>query len=386
MSADDRASARERLRELAVVFTRLGLTAFGGPAAPIAMMDHEVVERRRWMTREELVDLLGAANLIPGPNSTELAIHIGHRRAGFAGLLVAGACFIVPAALVTTALAWAYVRFGSVPAVGAVFYGLKPAILAIVIAAVLRLSRTTLRGALAPIAIAAAVASLLGANEIAVLLAGGALGVARRWIARPAEVPKGLASIAIASVPSASAAAVGAASPTATSVLVYFLKIGSVLYGSGYVLLAFLRGGLVEQRHWLGDRQLLDAIAVGQLTPGPVFTTATFVGYLLGGGPGAVAATVGIFLPSFVFVAATHPLVPRMRASRAFAGFLDGVNAAAIGLMAAVVVEIGRGALVGWPAWAIAIVATAAAVGTKVNPTWLMGASAAVGLLATRMR
>jgi chromate transporter len=375
--------SRERLLEVARVFLKLGVIGFGGPAAHIALMEQETVGRRGWLSREEFVDLVGAVNLIPGPNSTELAIHLGLRRAGPRGLLVAGACFIVPAALLTLACAWAYVRFGTLPAAESALYGIKPAMLAIVLAAMVRLAQAGLgRGALLALGAAATVASVLGLGELAILLAGGLAALAAFWLQSPGSVA-GLLALAVNPAP---VAAAGAAPPSLGGTFLFFLKIGSVLYGSGYVLIAFLRGGLVAERHWLTEQQLLDAVAVGQFTPGPVFTTATFVGYLLGGVAGAVVATLGIFLPSFVFVAATSRFIPRLRSSASFGAFLDGVNAAALGLMLAVVLQLARGALTDGPAWLIGALALAVTTLTRVNATWVILAAAALGLASQWLR
>jgi chromate transporter len=369
-----------RLRELALLFLRLGSTAFGGPAAHVALMEDEVVTRRGWMSRERFVDLLGATNLIPGPNSTELAIHIGHARAGWPGLLVAGACFIAPAALIVTACAWAYVELGALPALAGALFGVKPVVIAIVAQALWRLARTALRSSwLAVLALAAATANALGLGEIAVLAASAGVALfaqlGRRGAARGGLAPlTGMATLGVG--------AASAATPVALAPLFFFFaKVGSVLFGSGYVLLAFLRSGLVEQRHWLTEAQLLDAVAVGQVTPGPVFTTATFVGYLLAGAPGAAAATLGIFAPAFVFVAASAPLIARLRASPTAGALLDGVNAASLALMAVVTAQLARAALV--DVTSVALAALAAAVlwlRPRWSSAWLVLAGGAVGL------
>ena len=361
------------MRELALLFLRLGVTAFGGPAAHIAMMEEEVVRRRRWLTREEFLDLLGAANLIPGPNSTELAIHIGHRRAGWPGLLVAGTCFILPAALIVLALAWAYVRYGALPEVGAILYGVKPVIVAVVAQALGKLARTAVKdvflGVLAALAVAA---NLLGVHELVILAAAGALVSARAGGARPV---KALLAPAVSGL-----AATAGASAGLGLLFLTFLKIGSVLFGSGYVLLAFLRADLVERLHWLSESQLLDAVAAGQITPGPVFTTATFVGYLVGGTAGAGVATLGIFLPAFVFVAASGPLVPRLRRSPRAGAFLDGVNVASLALMAVVTGHLGRAALVDVPT-VILVAASAGLLALRLSSVWLVLGGAAAGML-----
>jgi len=351
-----------QLGELARLFLRLGTTAFGGPAAHIAMMEDEVVARRGWLTREQFLDLLGATNLIPGPNSTELAIHIGHARAGFPGLVVAGACFILPAALIVSALGWAYVRFGALPQVAGLLYGAKPVVIAVVVQALWRLFRSAVRGwETALVAVAAAAANALGADELVVLGAAAALTVAALLAA---SLPAGASAGSVALWP----------------LFGFFVKVGSVLFGSGYVLLAFLRSGLVEQRGWLSEGQLLDAIAVGQVTPGPVFTTATFIGYVLAGGAGAAVATAGIFLPAFVFVALSAPLLPRLRQSRVAGALLDGVNAASLALMAVVTARIAGAALVDLPSIGLAVVSAVLLLAYRVNSGWLVAAGAAIGL------
>jgi len=362
-----------RLREVAALFGRLGTTAFGGPAAHVSMMEEEVVGRRRWLSREQFLDMVGATNLIPGPNSTELAIHIGYARAGMRGLVVAGSCFILPAAAMTLGIAWAYVRFGALPQVSTFLYGVKPVITAIVLLAVWRLARTAIRSvALAVLAAAAVAASALGAHELLVLLGGG---VAAMLAASRKTAGRDLSGLLIGKmgVPVASAAVAGAAvAPFSLAALfLFFLKIGSVLFGSGYVLLAFLRADLVERWHWLTNAQLLDAIAVGQFTPGPVFCTATFVGYLLGGTPGAALATLGIFLPAFVFVALSGLVLPRLRRSPRAGAFLDGLNAASLALMAVVSWQLARTAL---PDWRAAALGAAAVLGLRlrVNSAWLV--------------
>jgi chromate transporter len=363
--------AWDRLAEVAWVFFRLGVTGFGGPAAHIALMEDELVRRRAWVTRERFLELMGAANLLPGPNSTEMAIHLGLARAGAAGLVVAGVCFIVPAALLTSALAWAYVRWGRLPATAAILYGIKPVILAVVAQALFGLGRTALQTLpLVAIAVASTVAVALGAHELAVLAGAGALA------ALAARKPGPIAPVLI---PLVAPAVVSA--PTLLGIFGFFLKIGSVLYGSGYVLLAFLRADLVERWHWLTEAQLLDAVAAGQITPGPLFSTATFVGYLLGGGPGAALATLGIFLPAFVFVAVSGPLLRRIRGSPAARAFLDGVIAASLALMAWVALELGRATFVdGWTA-GLALVSLALLLRFRVGSAWLVVGGALAGWL-----
>jgi chromate transporter len=371
----------QRLAELAKLFTRLGFTAFGGPAAHIAMMHDEVVVRRQWLDEQHFLDMIGAVNLAPGPNSTEMAIHIGSVRAGWRGLLVAGACFILPAVLIVLALAWAYVEYGATPQATALLYGIKPVIIAIVLQALIRLGQSALRG---PLLIAAGVAVfalyLLGINELVLLFGMGALvaavTMARRGFAGQAAL------LPLLSLGALSAAVEQAAAVSLTQLFLVFLKVGALLYGSGYVLLAFLRNDLVVNLGWLTDQQLLDAVAIGQFTPGPVFTTATFVGYLVAGLPGALVATVGIFLPAFCFVAVLNRLVPAMRRSPWSAALLDGVNVAALGLMAGVTWQLGRAAIFDWLTALLAISAALALFRFKINSAWLVLAGGVIGLAA----
>jgi chromate transporter len=371
---------RTSLMELALLFGRLGATAFGGPAAHIAMMEDEVVRRRKWLSHERFLDLLGAANLIPGPNSTELAIHIGWARRRWAGLVVCGLAFIVPAMLAAGAFGWAYVRFGALPAMGWLLYGVKPVILGVVVQAIWGLSPKALKTVLLRLLAAAAfVLALLGANEIALLFGAGAIALlVRRGVSD--KSPGAAAFVPVVPLAAAAGAASAASAVTLSSLFWVFFKIGSVLFGSGYVLLAFLRADLVQRLGWLTEGQLIDAIAVGQITPGPVFTTATFIGYLLAGRTGALVATAGIFLPAFIFVALSGPLVPKLRASPAAGAFLDGVNAASLALMAAVTLQLGRAALIDLPTLLLAAIAAALLVRFKLNATWLVLGGAAAGL------
>jgi chromate transporter len=369
---------RTTLRELAALFLRLGATAFGGPAAHIAMYRDEVVRRRAWLSEERFLDLLGAVNLIPGPNSTEMVIHIGWARRRWAGLVVAGVSFILPAALITAALGWVYVRYGTVPQVAWLLYGVKPVILAIVVQALWGLfPRAARTWPLRLLGAAAVAASALGVDELVVLFGAGAIAMAARGIQAGVAASPAIVPIIPALGVSAMASAV-----TPSGIFWVFCKIGSILFGSGYVLLAFLRADLVERLHWMTEAQLLDAIAVGQVTPGPVFTSATFIGYLLAGPTGAFMATVGIFLPAFVFVALSGPLVPRLRASPLAAGFLDGVNVASLALMAVVTAQLGRAAVVDVPTAVLALLGAVLLLGFKAGSTWLVLAGAAAGLLA----
>jgi chromate transporter len=378
-----------RLRALAFLFLKLGTIAFGGPAAHIAMMEDEVVRRRGWMSRQRFLDMLGATNLIPGPNSTEMAIHVGYHQAGFAGLLVAGSCFILPATFIVASLAWAYVRFGRLPAAAGLLYGVKPVVIAIILQAVWRLGVSAVKNRrLVAAFVAAAAAILLGVHELIVLFGAGALAalVARPPVPKDStpEVPRTTAGALTLLAGSLGTVAAPAAVPVALGPLfLIFLKIGSVLFGSGYVLLAFLRSDLVVRTHWLTESQLLDATAAGQVTPGPVFTTATFIGYLLAGPRGAAVATLGIFLPAFVFVAISAPLLPRLRQSPKIGGFLDGLNVASLALMAVVCWQLGRSAVTDWRTAALAASSAVLLFAFRVNPSWLIAGGAAIGLLLT---
>jgi chromate transporter len=370
----------ERLREIGAVFGRLGVTAFGGPAVHIALMEDEVVRRRGWIDRATFLDLLGATNLLPGPNSTEMALHLGYQRAGLAGLVVAGLAFVLPAALITAALAMLYVRWGSLPAARSLLYGIDPVVLIVVLIALVRLGPTALRTPTTwAIAAGACAGALVGVHELWLLLAAALLGGAGA-IVRHAARGANASAIAVPAALALVAAAPAASGITTTSIFLFFLKIGSVLYGSGYVLLAFLRAELVERRGWLSDGQVLDAIAVGQFTPGPLFSTATFVGYLLAGGAGAAAATVGIFAPAFAFVALSGPLVRLVRSSTWARAVLDAVTAASLGLMAAVWLQLVPVALVDLTTVAIALI-TAIALARRINPAWCLVVGAAIGLV-----
>lgn len=372
------------LFSLALLFLRLGTTAFGGPAAHVAMMEDEVVRRRKWMTRDEFLDLLGAANLIPGPNSTELAIHIGHRQAGWPGLLVAGASFILPAVLIVLAFAWAYVRYGSLPQVAGVLYGVKPVIIAIVLQALWSLGRSAIKSKfLAVVGLFAVALTLLKLHELLVLFGAGLTAVLARTVAQQMKSSKSLISASTFAMLLQTSSA-GAATFGLWPLFLFFLKVGAVLYGSGYVLLAFIRADLVERWHWLTETQLLDAIAVGQVTPGPVFTTATFIGYVLGGTRGAMVATVGIFLPAFFFVAISGPLVPRIRRSQLAGAFLDGVNVAALALMLIVTYQLGRASVIDLTTLALALISAFLLFRFRVNSAWLILAGAIAGWILYR--
>ena len=374
-------SGRKGLTELRSLFLRLGFTAFGGPAAHIAMMRDEVVRRRKWIDDQQFLDLIGATNLIPGPNSTEMAIHTGYLRAGLAGLLTAGISFILPAMLMVTALAWAYVRFGTTPAADWLLYGVKPVVIAIIAQALLGLGRKAVKGPLtAVVGILVVTLYFFNINVIGLLFAGGivVMVVKNLPLLRDQKFLRGISPVPyLLSVPLA------VSTFSLPALFLTFLKIGSILYGSGYVLLAFLRADFVNRLGWLTDKQLIDAVAIGQITPGPVFTTATFIGYVLGGIPGAILSTLGIFLPSFIFVAISNPLIPKLRQSAWAGSFLDGVNVASLGLMAAVTWQLGRAAIIDPLTLAISVISTFLLVKFNIQTTWLILGGAILGLIAS---
>ena len=373
------------LREIAGLFLRLGTTAFGGPAAHIAMMEDEVVRRRGWLSRAAFLDYLGATSLIPGPNSTELAIHIGHARGGWPGLVVAGLCFIVPAAIIAATFAWAYVTYGALPQTAGLLYGVKPVAIGIVAQALWGLARSAVKSwTLAALGALVLLGTASGLGELTLLALAALLSVtvsAARTATSGTLVPA--AFVASAGMTAVAGATVSAGGVSLGGLFLVFAKVGAVLFGSGYVLLAFLRADLVERLGWLTEQQLLDAVAIGQLVPGPIFTTATFIGYVLGGIPGAVVATAGIFLPAFVFVAVSGPLVPRLRRSPVAGAALDGVNVASLALMAAVSWQLGRSALVDPLTVALAALTLVALVHYRVRSSWLILGGAAVGMLVS---
>jgi chromate transporter len=392
-------SAPSRLGELAKLFFKLGVIGFGGPVAHIAMIEDEVVKRRQWLTREHFLDLLGATNLIPGPNSTEMAIHIGYIYAGWLGLIVSGVCFVLPAVLITGGFAWVYVAYGTLPQVAPLLYGIKPAVLAIIINALWGLAKKAVKSRqLLVIALAVALLTLLfKLNEVIALLVGGLLGMVWLHSGDKNDKPEDKANFLIASLSTGAtlkASAVVAASVASVSAIKvslwqlgwFFLKVGSVLFGGGYLLVAFLQGELVEEYGWLTQQQLLDAIAIGQFTPGPVLSTATFIGYIIAGIPGAIVATIGIFLPSFVFVAALNPLIPRLRASSWTRAFLDAVNVSAVALMVVTTLQLGATTLtlpqapfIDFLGLAIAIISAILAIHFRINAAWLVFGSAFIG-------
>jgi len=402
--------------ELAALFLRLGATAFGGPAAHVSMMEQEVVTRRAWMTRGEFVDLLGATNLAPGPNSTKLALFIGYARGGWPGFWLAGLGFVLPATLIVTAFSWTYVRFGSLPALPHFFEGIKPVVLALIVQALVSLGRAAVKSRFLFVLGLAALIAAFYVNEILLLVVSGCVSVGVMAIKDLLRKEEGAASAQAApnltsgadaegptrSEPRAADALVPPEPPSKkslflalclpllpaaissfslTSLFLFFLKTGAILFGSGYVLLAFLKADLVERWHWLTSAQLLDAVAVGQFTPGPLSSTATFIGYVLGGLPGAAVATLGIFLPAFAFVALTAPFVHRLRRSRPLGAFLDGVNVAALALMGSVTLQLARPALSNGPTVALFLVAVATLAAVRVNAVWLVLAGGFLGIV-----
>ena len=370
---------------------RLGFTAFGGPAAHIALMKDEVVTRRRWLSEAEFLDLLGATNLIPGPNSTQMAIHIGYRRAGWRGLMAAGFCFILPAALLVLLCAWAYRKYGGLPQAQAVLYGVKPVIIAIISYSLRGLITAALKGRIyILLGLAALAGALAGADVLLLLFSAGAVAAIIDWFSQPRRPPAGglvwvlviaLTMIVVPSALTRITRPAGNVPYSAQALFAFFLKVGMTLYGGGYVLIAFLRDELVHQWHWLSEGQLLDAIAVGQFTPGPLFTTATFVGYLVGGISGAAIGTIAIFLPSFLLIAISGPLIPKVRRSRLAGTFLDGVNVAALALMAAVTVQLATAALVDVWTIGMALISLFILLRFRINSVWLICAGAACGLI-----
>jgi chromate transporter len=374
------------LAELALVFLKLGITAFGGPAAHIAMMEDEFVRKRQWITKAEFLDRLAAASLIPGPSSTEVAIFIGQSKRGWAGLLVGGCCFILPAGILVTLIAAVYARYGTLPQVAGILYGIKPAVIAIILQALWSLSRTAIKTKLlAVIGVIAVVLNAVGVAPLVVLAAAGIAACGALWF-------KKHGSVMVWAVPSfgrsgfllGTAVAVTAAPVSLLRLFLSFLKIGAIVFGSGYVLLAFLRAEFIENLHWLTERQLIDAVAVGQFTPGPVFTTATFIGYLVGGITGAAVSTIAIFLPGFVLVVSCGPLIPKLRQSVLASAFLDGVVVGSLGLMGVVSWQLGRAAIIDWPTVFILIVSAVLMLRFRVNSAWVISGGALCGWIIFR--
>lgn len=379
----DKEEKIKRLKEIALVFLKLGTFSFGGPAAHIALMDEEIVKKRNWVTREKFMDLLGATNLIPGPNSTELAIHLGFERGGLLGLLIAGTAFIVPAMAIVFVFAVLYYNYGGLPEVSGVLYGIKPVIMAIIVQALYRLGRSVIKSKLTVIVGAAVVAlSFLGFEEILLLLTAGVITM---LIMNWQEIKTKLFSVSTFPI-MVLTSQLGEQSTKITNmsshtIFLTFVKIGSVLYGSGYVLLAFLEAELVEGYAVITNQQLIDAVAVGQFTPGPVFTTATFIGYLINGIPGAVLATIGIFLPAFILVFLLNPVIPKLRKSKWISGALDGVNVASLGLMAVVSVKLGIASLLDPFTIILFIVSCALIMWFKFNTVWAILAGGIIGFV-----
>jgi chromate transporter len=404
MSDLDAPPQQNRLAEVAGLFLRLGFTAFGGPAAHIAMMRNEVVQRRKWVSDERFLDLMSIINLIPGPNSTQLAIYLGYLRAGWPGLFLAGICFIGPAMLIVLMLAWLYVHYGTLPQADGFLYGIKPIVVAIIAQALWGLSRSVLKG-FWPIflALVALLLYILDINSLLLLVGGGLLLVAVRWLESYRKVRKEKLVKAFAPFPLLSLCGLTPMLPVSSFLQIFsgtlstnpapllaiffaFLKLGAIVYGSGYVLLAFLRTDLVQGLHWITDRQLLDAISIGQFTPGPVFTTATFIGYLVGGFPGALLATLGIFLPSFALIALIHPLASRLRSYAWTSTLLEGINSAALALMGGVLLQLGRSALIDPLTWVLALIALVVLLRFKINSIWLILVGAIAGTVYFQLR
>ena len=377
----DQGSIRDAsLGEIAFVFLKLGTVAFGGPAAHLAMMEEEFVRRRRWMTEAEFLDRLAGANLIPGPSSTEVAIFVGQLKRGWRGLVVAGSCFIIPAAVIVSLIAWAYVRYGTLPQAAGVLYAIKPVVVAIIIQALGKLAGTGVRTALlAVIAGLAVLLSLLGVSPITVLVVAGIISAASLAMRNRLLALSVLVTPGVLVVPAVLVATAFTVSFGLGRLFLSFLKIGSVVFGSGYVLLPFVQAEFVEHLHWLTDKQLIDAVAVGQFTPGPVFTTATFIGFVLGGWAGAAVATVGIFLPGFLLVAMSGPLIPRIRRSAPASAALDGVIAGSLALMAVVTWQLGKTAIVDRTTLVVFLLSAFALLRFRVNSAWLIGAAAVAG-------
>jgi chromate transporter len=364
------AKQNNNLREVAGVFLKLGCIGFGGPAVHIAMMQDEVVTKRKWLSHDHFLDLIGATNLIPGPNSTEMTMHCGHERAGWKGLVVAGVCFIVPAVIITAVFAWAYKQYGSLPAVAPFLYGIKPAILAVIVSAMITLGKKAFKTIeLGIMGVACAVASLAGMNEIIVLFGAGGLGILYHLF-KTSRTNKLNSILPLAIL-----------QPEHLKIFWIFLKVGSILYGSGYVLFAFLDSELVKTGI-ISHKELIDAIAVGQFTPGPVFSAATFIGWQIAGLPGAIAATVGIFLPSFLFVALLNPYIPKLRRSAIMSAFLDTVNVASVAIILAVCVELGKDSIQDWRGITIAIAGFVVAIFfKKLNTAFIVFGGAILGYL-----
>ncbi|HET6966130.1 MAG TPA: chromate efflux transporter [Acidimicrobiales bacterium] len=373
---DEGARPRRVLGEVAAVMAKLGTIAFGGPAVHVAMLRDEVVRRRRWLEDAEFLDLFGAVSVLPGPSSTQLAIVLSRRRAGWTGLVLGGLCFIGPAMMIVLGLAWAYRRYHSTPTGGGLLHGVRPVVVAVVAVALWELGRSALKRRWYVIIAAAAVACYFGRINVLVALAAG--GVTATVVRNRQRLTGTSAFLPV--LPVLSTVAATRARPGSGAILAEFAKLGVIVFGSGYVLLAFLRVDLVTHLHWLTQRQVLDAVAAGQVTPGPVFTTATFVGYLLGGVPAALIATAGIFVPSFIMVSALEPVVGRVRRSEWLAPALEGVTVAALGLMAGVTIDLGRSAVVDPLTGLLAVAGLIVMLRWRPNGVWLVAGGAAVGV------
>ncbi len=368
---------KNKLKEVAQVFFKLGCFAFGGPAAHIALMEEEIVVKRQWMTRDYFLDIIGATNLIPGPNSTEMTMHCGYERAGRKGLFVAGICFIFPAIIITGLLAYLYVKYGELPEVKPFIIGIKPAVLAIIASAIIKLSKKAIKSTeLAVLGIIVLVVSLLGVNEVLALLLAGVFGMGYFYLKERIQNK----TLSISPILLSLAVSETVVKLSSLKVFLMFLKVGAILYGSGYVLFAYLDAELVS-RGWLTRPELIDAIAVGQFTPGPVLSTSTFIGYQLLGFPGAIAATTGIFLPSFLFVLILNPFISRMRQSKILRHFLDAVNVAAVAVMLSVLVVMTIDTIVDWRTILIAILCSYLTFGTKISTMWIIAIGSILGYL-----
>ena len=369
------------LKEVALLFLRLGATSFGGPAVYIAIMQRETVRNRHWLNDQEYLDMVGAANIIPGPNATEMALYLGLVRAGWLGYAAAGILFILPGMLATLVLAWVYVAYGSLPQVGWVLYGVKPIVIAIVVQALWDLGRKAVKNPItAVVGIAVVIFYFLKLNEITLLFAGASLVLL--FYSGRHLLKRGLQALVLSPILKIPALIVSAVSIpfSQTTLFLTFLKIGSVLYGSGYVLVAFFNSEFVQRLGWITHHQLLDAIAVGQITPGPVASSATFIGYIMGGWQSALLATLAFFIPSFIFVALISRVMPYLRKKWWTGAFLDGVNVASLGLMAAVTWELGRAGVIDWFTIGLTIAALFLVFKYKVNSTWLILGGALLGI------
>ena len=379
-------TASQRWLEIAQVFFKLGVIGFGGPAAHIAMMEEEVVTRREWIARSRFLDLIGVTNLIPGPNSMEMAIHLGYIYGGVFGLILAGFCFLIPAVVITGIFAWIYVSFGDLPQIAPLFYGIKPAVLAVILGALWKLGNKAIKSyQLLLIGFGVAVLLFFGINEVIALLIGGFVGMLLLRKVLPNETAEGLiATLSFGTILKAVAATTAKTVPPLWKLGLFFLKVGAILFGSGYVLIAFIEGELVNQNAWLTQQQLLDAIAIGQFTPGPLLSTATFIGYIIAGIPGAIVATLGIVFPSFIFVLILNPIIPKLRSSKWTSAFLDAVNVSAVGLMVTVTLQIAYSLLLqplDYLAMVIFMIGAIALFRFQLSPFWLVLGGALFGLV-----